>query len=279
MSKVISDKNIKWKTEYSVGNMQIDKEHQGLFLLAKKILSITALEDEEEAKKKLLELIPNLYKSVKNHFFSEEGYMAKVHYPGIQRHKKLHSELLDMLTNLIRKLNTLTIQEIEEGLYGFIDEYVIKHIIIEDKKIHIWNTPIKTLKKSFGWKEMYKVGNDQIDKEHKQLFDIAQEAFEEVDSASRGKKIKLIIGKLYTYVKTHFEHEEEFMSSLKYPRIEEHKKLHEAIINKMNDFIKELSSLNVEMFEKELATLIDILLVQHIIQEDRKIMDWYSKGK
>ena len=279
MSKIINDKNIRWKTEYSVGNMQIDKEHQGLFLLAKKILSITILDNEEEIKKQLLELIPNLYKSVKNHFINEQTYMEKIKYPELENHIKLHTKLLDILTNLIRKLNTLEIKEIENQLYIFIDEYIIKHIIIEDKKIYIWNTPIKTLKKSFGWKDVYKVGNEQIDKEHKQLFDIASEAFIEVDSASRTKKIKLIIGKLYTYIKMHFEHEEEFMSTLKYPRLEDHKKLHDDIINQMNGFIKNIATLNVEVFEKELATLIDILLVQHIIQEDRKIMQWYRKGK
>lgn len=34
--------------------------------------------------------------------------------------------------------------------------------------------------------------------------------------------------------------------------------------------------MNIELFEKELACLIDITLVQHIIQEDRKIVAWLN---
>ena len=75
-------------------------------------------------------------------------------------------------------------------------------------------------------------------------------------------------------MKTHFSHEEKFMQDINYPKLEEHKKLHRQIISKINEFVKQLPNMNINDFEKELAKIIDIALVQHIIQEDRKIILW-----
>ena len=75
-------------------------------------------------------------------------------------------------------------------------------------------------------------------------------------------------------MKTHFSHEEKFMQDINYPKSEEHKKLHREIILKINEFVKQLPTMNISDFEKELAKIIDISLVHHIIQEDRKIIAW-----
>lgn len=52
------------------------------------------------------------------------------------------------------------------------------------------------------------------------------------------------------------------------------KELHNNIANTINDFVKELPSLSEDSFEKELARLIDVTIVHHIIQEDKKIITW-----
>lgn len=277
MGITLNSEKLRWKTEYNIGNPTIDKEHQDLFSLAKKALVLVNAE-ESNSKEALIKMIVTLFKYVTNHFKNEQTYMGKINYPDLEQHKKLHNDMLDLLRKLITSLNTLDKKEIEQQLYTFIDKYFIQHIIMEDKRIHLWIVPIEHLRKSFGWKESYKVGNEKIDAEHKILFDIAQEAFQVVDSASRGNKIKSILSRLLSYVKTHFTHEEQFMTILNYPKLEEHKELHKRIIADLNGFVKQLPSMNITLFEKELARLIDILLLQHIIHEDRQIMKWYEKG-
>ena len=64
------------------------------------------------------------------------------------------------------------------------------------------------------------------------------------------------------------------MKEINYDDFEIHKKLNENIITQLNDFIRRLSNIKLEAFEKELAKIIDISLLQHIIQEDRKIVTW-----
>lgn len=271
--------NLKWNSEYNIGNSLIDKEHQNLFFIARKALNISSLNNSDNKQNELKKLITELTKYVRTHFQSEEIYMKGIKYPDLEKHKKLHENMFSILIELIKELNTLSVEEINSKLSVFIDEYFIKHIIIEDKRIQLWNTPFNDLKKTFGWKSIYSVDNIHIDKEHKQLFDIAQEAFKEVGSLHRKEKIRNIITELYKYIKIHFAHEEEFMLNIKYPKIEQHKNLHKNLIIAVHDLIKQLSTLNIMLFEKELAKIIDIVLVQHIIQEDRKIITWYKNEK
>ena len=266
--------NLIWKSEYNIGNLKIDQEHQKLFAIARKTLSVIKLNNDEQEIGKIKELITELFTYVGTHFSNEQKYMKEVKYPELENHILLHKNLLDMLTNLISQLNTMELKEIEKSLYSFIEEYFIRHIILEDKKISLWNCSLEDLKSHSGWKDIYSVNNEIIDKEHKELFNIAQEAFAYVEEKDKTKKIKEIVTDLYDYMKTHFSHEEKFMQDINYPKSEEHKKLHREIILKINEFVKQLPTMNISDFEKELAKIIDISLVHHIIQEDRKIIAW-----
>lgn len=266
--------NLIWKSEYNIGNLKIDQEHQKLFAIARKTLSVIKLNNDEQEIGKIKELITELFTYVGTHFSNEQKYMKEVKYPELENHILLHKNLLDMLTNLISKLNSMNLKEIEQSLYSFIEEYFIRHIILEDKKINLWNCSLEDLKSHSGWKDIYSVNNEIIDKEHKELFNIAQKAFAYVEEKDKTKKIKEIVTDLYDYMKTHFSHEEKFMQDINYPKSEEHKKLHREIILKINEFVKQLPTMNISDFEKELAKIIDISLVHHIIQEDRKIIAW-----
>lgn len=280
MSAEFNANRIVWKSEYNIGNLQIDKEHQNLFLLARKALNIKMTHNEDEIYCELKEIITQLYRYINIHFANEEAYMHKIHYVDLKHHRQIHKNIIQQLNNLILELNQLELALIKEKLFEFMTESFIKHIMIEDKKIQLWNTPIDDLKKDFGWKTIYLIGDDQVDEEHRYLFEIAQEAFETVEfSDERNGKIKNVLTKLYNYLKTHLSHEEEFMEQLNYPKLEEHKEIHKDMINTFNDFVKQLPSMDNELFEKELMRLIDIILVQHIIQEDKKIINWIKANK
>lgn len=263
-----------WKSEYNIGNLQLDKEHQELFSIARKVLKINHKNDEDSKRAELKDIISELFSYVGTHFSDEQQYMTRIRYPDIENHKKLHANMIKMLKNLITHLNILSIEEIEEELKQFVEEYFVRHIIMEDKKIQLWQISLEDLRKSFGWKNIYSVNNMRIDQEHRQLFDIAKEAFETVNDKDRPKKIKSILKDLYEYMKTHFKDEETYMEEIGYPYLKNHAGIHKKIINDLNEFVKRAPTIAPELFEKELALIIDLALVQHIIQEDRKIITW-----
>lgn len=274
MNTIYDLEKLTWKSEYNIGNLQIDNEHQKLFMLAKKALNASKLKSEKEEKSQLKLIINELCTYTGTHFSNEQHFMQRIKYPHYKEHKILHDNMLKTLSTLIKEINHLKISEIQERLCEFIDEYFVRHIILEDKKIHLWQTPLEELHKNFGWKNIYSVNNSKIDQEHKQLFDIAKAAFCLVDDEHRAEKIKEVLVDLYDYMKIHFQHEEKHMEEINYPKLNEHKLIHNEIIKTLNTFVKELPKSEKSFFEKELARMIDIVLVQHIIQEDRKIILW-----
>ncbi|MEA3523422.1 MAG: hemerythrin family protein [Campylobacterota bacterium] len=127
------------------------------------------------------------------------------------------------------------------------------------------------------WNDSYLIGNSEVDAEHKNLFAIAHKALTIVDPSQRKAKIKKMIQELYSYTKTHFSNEEAYMSSIKYPYLKEHMKIHEHIIGLINEFILKLSTMTIMEFEKELAFFVQTLIVNHITTEDKKITLWFAQ--
>lgn len=276
MNKRVDPNNLIWKSEYNIGDLKIDNEHKNLFNIAKKALQVRTIHNDKAEIVELKSIIHSLYDYVATHFKNEERYMYMINYPDLARHKKIHVQMLNTLHGFVKTLNDLSIDEIENQLYNFIEAYFIRHIVDEDKRIEYWNKSLKRLRKSSDWKDEYLVGNDQLDNEHKELFAIANDAFYEVGDKDREKKIKTVLSHLYAYMKKHFKHEEEYMQEINYPFYEEHKKLHQEIIDDCNDLIRDINSIEGTLFEKELAKIIDEHIISHIINDDKKIVLWYK---
>ena len=263
-----------WRSEYNINNFKIEKKKKKLFAIAREAINVTKLKDDIEINTKLKEIITKLFDYVNYHFKNEEEYMTEISYPESSNHKILHENILEMLKELISNINTLELDQIQKTLQEFIENYIIKHILNDDKRILLWNTSLDDLKTNFGWKDIYSLDNQKLDDEHKTLFKIAEEAFAVVEPELKHEKIKNILNKLYEYMKVHFSHEEEYMQEINYPQFEIHKEIHENIVNTINEFVKQLATLSEDSFEKELAKLIDGTIVHHIVQEDKKIISW-----
>lgn len=259
---------IKWNSEFDIGNFQIDREHQNLFAIARKTISLTT-----SSKETLKQILRQLYEYTSTHFSNEEKYMKSVNYPDLDTHKELHKNLLTLLNTLVLEFNSLEISQIQEKITTFIEKYFIDHIINEDKQIELHTTPLNKLRKISGWKDIYLFGNELIDKEHKEIFELLDFAFKEVEKGDRTDKIKRIIHNLYKYIKSNLSAEDDYMKSISYIYTEEHKELHNAYILKINDFIKKTPNMNQSLYEKRLALLVQETAL-HIIQEDKKIVDW-----
>lgn len=272
MKKKINHNKLVWKSEYSIGHYKTDCEHMKLFEIAKKALHVKKKnqKDKEELKK----IIKSLYEYIGSHFKNEESYMKEISYPDFNRHKDIHKYLLDTLHEFIYTLNELSLEEIEKQLFTFIEEYFIRHIVDEDKRIEFWNKSLSRLRKSTKWLKSYETGNELIDNGHKEFFEILNKSFVEVDDMKREQKIKNVLNHLYDFVKSYFKKEELYMKEIAYPDYKEHVKLHSEIIEHCNDLVLEVNRMEDSLFEKELAKMIDIVLIEHILKEDSKIVVW-----
>lgn len=200
--------------------------------------------------------------------------MTSIQYPELKVHKMKHQSIIKSMNKFIKDMPNMKIIVIEKELAHFIQIWFISHIVYEDKKITQWINNNEIPEFTFKWKNAYSIGDVTVDAEHQELFKIASEAFKRVPSKEKKIKIKETLHKLFTYFQEHFNHEEEFMKNLKYDKIEEHKKIHVDIMTTLSKLIKDSKNMEIEEIEELLSSFIEESLVNHIMNEDKKILYW-----
>jgi hemerythrin len=144
----LTEEMVSWKEEYSIGNTEIDREHQKLFDLGKKALEITSIESENHAKAQLKEIIDELTFYVATHFANEQEFMRKIDYPDLENHTKKHKQITQDLNALICTFGTLSIMQVHEKVSEVIECTFIKHILEDDLQIKIWHTGFDEIQKN-----------------------------------------------------------------------------------------------------------------------------------
>lgn len=133
---------------------------------------------------------------------------------------------------------------------------------------------------NIAWSDDFNVGNEKIDKEHKELFIIAQKCsqIENISDISEQQKIlKLVLKKLYEYVVIHFSHEEKLMQEINYLDIEQHKTIHKEILKSLNQLVTKLNNYSINEISKKINDFIKLYFIVHIKEEDMKIVSFQNK--
>ncbi len=121
----------------------------------------------------------------------------------------------------------------------------------------------------FTWKDEYSIGNAVIDAEHRHLIALASTVAGFANSGERVERVKEAVVALYDYVKTHFQHEEEYMAGIDFPGLAEHRRQHQEIIHEMNTIMKHSGNLDALIYK--FKRLMHVWVLEHIIEDDHKI--------
>lgn len=135
------------------------------------------------------------------------------------------------------------------------------------------------------WDDSLELGIEKLDKQRKMLFEKINKSFQDlkfdskdetVDSEEVKKKLDDLFYFLTDYFATHFQIEEEFHREYNTDGYEEHKKLHQEIIETVNELKYEFLNLDeiTEIDKSIFATIkseVLILWKQHIKQEDMEL--------
>ncbi len=133
---------------------------------------------------------------------------------------------------------------------------------------------------ALAWTQNLAVGVELIDQQHKTWFEKADQLFE----AGKQGKSKDYIVKMFDfldeYTKTHFNDEEKYMLSIKYPEYNVQKQLHTGFITKLADLRKEYetSGANINVIINANQMILD-WLIKHISMQDKKIGEFARKQK
>ncbi len=124
------------------------------------------------------------------------------------------------------------------------------------------------------WDAALSVKMDDIDNQHKKLFDLINQVHEAM-SAGKGKEIMgPVMGDLLQYTKDHFSYEEKMLKRIGYPKLAEHHKVHEYLtdqVKQLHDKVvngKPLSPVSVSNFLKD-------WLKSHILKVDMHYSKYY----
>jgi hemerythrin len=96
------------------------------------------------------------------------------------------------------------------------------------------------------WNDSLKLGIAVVDRQHERLVAIINRLHEATIEGRGTDVISEILDELIIYTATHFRMEEKYFAQFEYPDAEEHKREHDALIEKVsafaNDFEKTLPS-------------------------------------
>ncbi len=126
------------------------------------------------------------------------------------------------------------------------------------------------------WSNVYSVGYEEIDEQHKELIAIINEVFDTLQKKDfHYVNVVDIIDRLERYIKSHFEFEEGLMVQHNYPDIELHASQHNYLRHKVfNTRIFEIDSPR-DFYSETLSELLDWLM-NHIKQTDKRLADFMN---
>ncbi len=128
------------------------------------------------------------------------------------------------------------------------------------------------------WHNKYKIGIENIDEQHHKLFDLVNELYTLNDDQDIKERLRHVLYEFSDYMKTHFKDEEEYMLSIGYPNLEEHKQIHQDIVNNLLKIISTPAKLNI--IKSKMRVVAKRVLIEHILNEDMKIkLFLFEKGE
>lgn len=123
---------------------------------------------------------------------------------------------------------------------------------------------------AIDWNRMkHDVKVEILNKQHQQLFDTLRALYAAMEDKSDKKALGKVIDDLLLYSKEHLETEEAILEKYGYPDLEEHKKLHEFFVKKINEFHQAYDDHNVMLYFN-MAIFIKSWIVNHIEQVDKQ---------
>ncbi len=117
------------------------------------------------------------------------------------------------------------------------------------------------------WSDELSVGIEEIDEQHKVLVNLINRMHNAIAEKHGSEVVSGILAELVDYTKIHFAVEESLLRILGYPGYEEHKDIHDELLEHVLDLQKKVASGNTNI-SFELMHFLKSWLSKHILEED-----------
>jgi hemerythrin len=131
--------------------------------------------------------------------------------------------------------------------------------------------------KFIEWTNALSVGIEEIDEQHKVLVDLVNEMHDAIHQRHGSDAVKSILKDLAEYTRIHFAVEESLMRILNYPSYEEHKEIHEELLQSVVELQDKVDHGKTSI-GFELMHFLKTWLTRHIMEEDMQYSGFFIKA-
>jgi hemerythrin len=122
----------------------------------------------------------------------------------------------------------------------------------------------------FSWYNRYSINNDEIDNQHKKLFDIFNKLYDYCVGNDKTYPVDNVINDLISYSDYHFMTEEQYMKDINYSEIRKQIEEHDIFRQKVLELKHENRKGETEHCH-ELVLFLSKWILNHILKEDKKL--------
>lgn len=122
----------------------------------------------------------------------------------------------------------------------------------------------------FQWYDRYNVGHDEIDSDHKYLFNLINAFHRAVAEGLGEAEMQTTLEGLMSYTRFHFAREEGYMLEKGYEEYARHKAMHEDLLAQLEELRRRFEA-GDRMVGIELSTFLTDWLVNHIMKTDTRL--------
>jgi hemerythrin len=127
--------------------------------------------------------------------------------------------------------------------------------------------------KQIKWSKEYSIGIEYIDQDHKKLLHLLNQFSIAYDYAQCEEFEREALEDLVSYTKYHFKREEKLMEDYGYPGLEEHQVEHQAMIDKVEEYVTIYNREGHDSL-KQVTNLLTYWLINHIQESDKQYRDY-----
>lgn len=119
------------------------------------------------------------------------------------------------------------------------------------------------------WTDTLAVGNSQMDQQHRNLFKMANAVGACLDAGIHNEIVVQIFNQIILHTAEHFEQEERLLKAMDFPEYESHKKSHDNLKEKLNDYALKMQR-DDGCISSDIYGFFINWLTHHILTEDSK---------
>ncbi len=199
--------------------------------------------------------------------------MEKIGDPELSSQRQEHNAFSQKMRRMdFCRLEDADIKPALENLLTYLSRWLFRHILGSD-------TLIGKFESVFAFTSKYMTGIEEIDEEHRRLFQMIQETSELLHDDhffDKYDKIIYILKQLKDYTRKHFAHEEMYMEKIHYPGLAKQRKAH----NDFRDRLAEAELSEIDEHQQEYLEYLTEFLLNwlsgHIMSMDKEIGDYVA---